>query len=173
MDLTLTFFFLRWFRFFQITIAAFSSGLELSMCSEAVYGNDVDFLSWDFGITDGAAIARLLHYFYRASLSPGRPAILGLNMDGRYGSSRVDQLSSLEKMGMSAFWMNPTTVTAMNAAIPDTLGMPEDDIKALPDFVRNFKCSGQIEKGDPYCFKDKYNEFACPKRKGKAHWHPG
>jgi hypothetical protein len=143
------------------------------MCSEAVFGNDVDFLSWDYGMTDGGGIAKILHYFYRASLSPSRPVLLGMNLDGRYGYARVDQLVALEKMGMSAFWVNTTTNAAMYEAIPDTAGMADDDIKAMGDMVRSFKCSGQIEKGDPFCNQEKYNKFVCPSRRGYAGWHPG
>jgi hypothetical protein len=166
-------FFPALFPSFQITIAAFSSGLEISMCSEAIFGNDVDVLSWDYGMIDEGRVANLLHYFYRASLSPGRPVLLGMSLGGLYLYARLEQMMSLEKMGMSAFWVNTTTNTAMYEAIPDTLGMAEDDINAMGDMVRNLKCSGQIEKGEPYCSQEKYNMFACPSRRGCASWHPG
>ena len=30
-----------------------SSGYEISMCFEQIFGSDIDFFSWDFGMTDG------------------------------------------------------------------------------------------------------------------------
>lgn len=57
--------------------------------------------------------------------------------------------------------------------VPDTFGMSDDEINALPEFVRNFKCNKAIENGEPYCKSEKFNNTMCESRKGKTSWHPG
>jgi hypothetical protein len=147
--------------------------MEISMCSEAVFGKDVDFLSWDYGMTDGDSYVKLLHYFYRASLLPGRPAFMGITIDSKKNNPRFDLLMAFDQMGMAAFWVNHETNQKMIEAIPDTMGMTDEAINAMPDLLRNFKCSERIETGDPYCRRDKYNTAICEERAAYASWHPG
>ena len=146
------------------------------MCSEAVYGSDVDMMGWDFCMTDRRAEWRLLHFGYRTARMANRPAFIAVHMGGRTFRSRLDRLRELEYAGIPVFYTSTSDFDPskhMMKQVPDTLGMSEDDISKLPDHVRSFKCSGQIEKGQPHCQAEKYNEFVCPARKGKASWHPG
>jgi hypothetical protein len=142
------------------------------MCSEAVFGKDVDFLSWDYGMTDAGPDAgiRFLHYIYRAGLNPGRPAVVGINMAG---GERSRVLEDMEKIGLATFTVSKGDLSAMNDAVPDTQGMTIAQIDEMPELVRNLKCFGVMEKGEPFCTKEKYNEYVCPSRKGKVSWHPG
>jgi hypothetical protein len=153
-----------------------SSAAEVSMCSEQIFGSDVDFISWDFGMTDGNYPARLFHYFYRAGLTPGRPAILGVRSGSRSGkreSPRAARLRELEAMGMAAFIGFEETYIALRHGIPDTSGMTDAEITQMPQYVRNFKCQEQLESGEPYCKKEKYTKYLCPVRMKQASWHPG
>ena len=144
------------------------------MCIEPIYGSDIDILTWDFGMCDTLEYERLLHYGYRSMLSPGRPAIIGLHYLGDYGDNeRSIQFGELEKRGSSVLIASQETRQKMSQAVPDTEGMTEEQIRAMPEYVRNFKCAGQIEMGDPYCSLERYNEYVCPERKGRANWHPG
>jgi len=59
------------------------------------------------------------------------------------------------------------------AAFPDMFGMSDAQIAEVPPFVRYFKCNDAIEKGDPGCLDNKYNDTICPTRSHKASWHPG
>jgi hypothetical protein len=142
------------------------------MCSEAVFGKDIDVLSWDYGMTDAGPDGgiRFLHYIYRAGLNPGRPAVVGIQMDR---GERTRILEDMEKVGLATFAVSEDDFSAMHDAIPDTQGMTGAHIDQMPELVRNFKCFDQIEKGEPFCGEQKYNEHVCPNRKGKASWHPG
>jgi hypothetical protein len=146
------------------------------MCTDAVFGTDIDFLSWDYGVTDGIADIMMLTYFYRgAGLNPGRPAILGKGFSGRAKSARKARSEEMEKLGLAAFAVSEEQMARVYSAIPDTgeLGLTQEQISKMPELVRDFKCFGTIEKGEPYCRAHKYNEHVCPWRKGKAAWHPG
>ena len=74
---------------------------------------------------------------------------------------------------MRSFAENGDKFTAMRDAIPDSAGLSSTDLNNLPDLVKNFKCNGAAEKGDPYCGDEKYNEAVCKGREGRAPWHPG
>jgi hypothetical protein len=143
------------------------------MCYEQIFGNDVDFLSWDYGMTDGNEYTRLLHYGYRGGLSPGHPAIMGFHIGGRSSKRRVGQLQRLEEMGMSAFVGLSTADSEMYKGIPESTGLSDEEIEAMPEYVRNFKCEGKIESGDPYCGNEKYTKKICSPRAKQVSWHPG
>lgn len=149
------------------------SAAEVAMCWEQIFGDDVDFFSWDYGMTDGNNAEGLLHYGYRGGLSPGRPAILGVHLGGRSRAQREGALRTLEDMGMAAFYGNEESYAAMRDGIPDMEGLNRDDIATLPEYVRNFKCSGAIENGDPYCGAEKFSDYICRARSRKTGWHPG
>mmetsp|Transcript_11553 Transcript_11553/g.27627 ORF Transcript_11553/g.27627 Transcript_11553/m.27627 type:complete len:746 (+) Transcript_11553:71-2308(+) len=149
------------------------SAAEIAMCWEEIFGTDVDMFSWDYGMTDGNLPNKLFFYGYRGGLSTGHPAVVGIHLNGRSRRGREDSLKELEKYGMASFYSLEEEMGKQRDAIPDTSGMSEADIAALPEFVRSFKCGGQIEKGDPYCSKEKYTDFACQRRSAKAGWHPG
>jgi hypothetical protein len=150
-----------------------SSSAEVAMCWEQIFGNDVDFFTWDYGMTDGNYAERLLHYGYRGGLSSSIPAILGVHMSGRRRPQREDALRTLESMGMAAFYGNDESYAAMRDAIPDMAGLSMDDIQQIPEYVRNFKCGGAIEKGEPFCDTEKYTKNICVRRSRQAGWHPG
>jgi len=146
-----------------------SSGYEVSMCYEQIFGNDVDFMSWDFGMTDGKWDIRLLHYGYRGGLNPGQPAIMALHTT----KGKVAQMRSLEELGMAAF-VGRTLSDAHSDEIPLSSGISDAKIEAMPEYVRNLSCGEKkLESGDPYCQRDKYSKHACPVRSKQVGWHPG
>ena len=143
------------------------------MCSEQVFGSDIDFISWDYGMTDGDRTHLLLHYFYRAALAPSRPATLLVRNGGRYNRRRLHEQKVLERMGLPVFTGFVETQAAMRGDIPDSNGKSEAEISQLPEYVRNFKCKEKIESGDPYCSSEKYSKEMCSPRAHQAAWHPG
>jgi hypothetical protein len=149
------------------------SAAEIAMCYEEIFGTDVDIFSWDYGMTDGNLATKLFFYGYRGGLSSGRPAVVGIHMNGRSRAAREGSLKALETLGMASFYSNEEEMAKQRDAIPDSSGLTDDDIAALPEYVRSFKCGGQIEKGDPYCGTAKYTDWACQGRSAKAGWHPG
>jgi hypothetical protein len=50
---------------------------------------------------------------------------------------------------------------AMNNTFPDSGYTTEEELAAMPDYVRHFKCQGQIEKGEPLPSKRKSTQRAC------------
>lgn len=77
-------------------------------------------------------------------MNPGRPAMLGVWTNGWKG--RDERLLDLEQVGLAIFHRPPKSIDAMNAAFPDSGEVTQAELEALPDYVRNFKCQGQIEK---------------------------
>lgn len=149
------------------------SGLEIAMCSEQIYGSDVDFISWDFGMTDGKEYFKLLMYAYRAVLAPGHPAFLFFNGGSKYGD-RTNILMDLEtRMGMSVFDSPQDSLQPITGAIPNMFGKNDDEIAKMPEYVRYLKCQDTVEKGDPFCSAMKYSNYTCSPRKKQTGWHPG
>lgn len=150
-----------------------ASAWEISMCWQQIFGRDVDFFSWDYGMTDGNSPERLLHYGYRGGLSPGNPAFLALRIGGRSQKARTNALNTLEQAGMPVFVGTESSFERRNEGVPNSAGLTRAEIDALPYFVRNLRCNEQFEKGDPYCGEEKYSKWGCESRPKKAPWHPG
>jgi len=144
------------------------SAAEIAMCWKEIFGDDVDFFSWDYGMTDAGQPIRLMHYAYRGALSAGRPAFMGIRVN-------IDRkiMGSLEDLGMPIFVQDNDLWSEMRKAIPDTFGLSKNEINAMPEYVRNYKCDDVIEKGEPFCLDEKYSRDVCEDRQGKAPWHPG
>jgi hypothetical protein len=149
------------------------SAPEMSICSKEIFGTDIDVLLWDTGISDGRDYWRMLMYFLRAGTLAQQPAIVGYNLvQGRNGE-RPKTIQAVEDTGMPAFLLDNEVDKAINAAIPDTFGLSDEEIAEMPKFVRNFKCQNQVEKGDPGCDENKWNLTICAFRPFKTSWHPG
>ncbi|KAG7362731.1 hypothetical protein IV203_026091 [Nitzschia inconspicua] len=150
-----------------------SSGSEIAMCWEQIFGSDVDIFSWDFGMTDGKTTEKILLYGLRGGLSPGHPAFMGIHMGGSSRADREERIKDLEKMGMAAFMLDDTGLSNMKRAVPDSAGLGEQELAALPEYVRNLKCNDGFEKGEPFCDKEKFTHFICDNRGSQGSWHPG
>ena len=151
-----------------------ASGPEISLCEEAVFGTDADVISWDYGMCDGSWYFRKAMYNQRAGLNPNRPAIIDINMGGSEFATRLRSNKAVEERGLTTLYLNPAEFDAMEATIPDTFGLSEEQAQAMPIMVRHYKCQDAIEKGEPTCDLQKYtNNDICPDRKGRVSWHPG
>lgn len=139
------------------------------MCSEQIFGSDVDFLVWDYSLTDANRYNLLFHFGFRGGLIQGRPAFLAWRVQEKE-DRRTSILKQLEDMGMSVFFGETASV---RHAIPDTFGLSIKEIAAMPEYVRNFKCQGKIESGEPFCEEEKFSKFTCPNRNRRTNWHPG
>jgi hypothetical protein len=147
------------------------SAPEIAMCIKEIFGTDIDVLSWDTGMTDGKNYAGMQQYFLRAAMLPRRPVMMALHLGGHRG--RRDAMKELEGVGLAALNLDEKEEKKMNVAIPDTMGLSDEEIEEMPDFVRSFKCDKKIESGDPGCGKSKWNKTMCSGRKYKTSWHPG
>lgn len=152
-----------------------SSGPEISLCSEQVFGTDVDVLSWDYGMIDGKWQAGEAMYHSRAALNPNHPILVDLHVSQRRLNTHVNLLEMAQERGQASFYLHPEKVQAMEKAIPDTFGLSEEEINAMPPYVQRLKCQDQMEKGDPGCESSKFTNRtgSCSDRKGMVGWHPG
>lgn len=121
--------------------------------------------------TDGGNIAAMEVYFRHAGMNPGRPACVGLFIEGRFRAAHVQVLSDLQEAGLSALYLDHFSDVVDK--IPDTFGLTVEQAADLPPFVRDFKCDKKVEKGDPSCGDHKFTSSICPTRKFKTSWHPG
>lgn len=150
------------------------SATDVSMCWKEIFGQDVDFFSWDYGMTDGNDVSKLFHFSYRGGISESRPAAMLVHYGGRAGKNRLGAYAALEEMGMAAFHSNEGLMASMRDEIPDSSGLSTNEaINALPEYVRNFKCGTSLEKGDPYCGSEKFTKWGCENRMKQTSWHPG
>jgi hypothetical protein len=82
-------------------------------------------------------------------------------------------LRSASRLGLPVLVMDDAQLAETMEHVPDTWGMGQPEIDALPPNVRNFKCQGVLESGDPYCLDSRFNVDACPDRPWRVKWHPG
>ena len=151
-----------------------TSGPEIALCNEAVFGTDADVISWDFGMTDNSWTFRKPFYNHRIGIHPNRPAIIDLNLGKTQFRVRLRSNQRVEERGLTSLYLNPEEWEAMEAAIPDTFGLSSEEVDALPRMIRHYKCQDAIENGDPTCREYKYsNVYICPDRSGMTAWHPG
>lgn len=154
------------FKATNFAMGGMRSGPELCLCMEAVYGNDIDVLSWDFGMTDGRDSWKLSCWGSRASALPSRP-VLAL-IDG--SASRFAQLRPFESQGgMATFQMD---FSRLSKVVTDALSDSEEE---LTPAVKYLVCGKKIESTE-LCDKFKFNTTeACgtARIKGQTSWHPG
>jgi hypothetical protein len=124
-------------------------------------------------MTDGSAYGKMKHYCYRAGLSINRPAIIAYHLGTRGQEVRRAIFKDLEDRGMTTLYSDEAILAVVDAAVPDTLGKTEEEIEKMPRCVRSYKCGNLIEKGDPFCGDEKFNNTICPERRFKVSWHPG
>jgi len=149
------------------------SGTVVSMCWKEIFGEDVDFFAWDYGVMDGKQVQNLLHYSYRGALSPSRPALMMMGSTSSSTASRLQIVQGLEEMGVAVFFGNQATTQVMRNTFPDSSGLSMEDINALPEYVRNYRCGDGHETGEPFCRTDKYSKWGCSPRLAQTSWHPG
>jgi hypothetical protein len=151
-----------------------TSAPETAFCTKEIYGQDIDVLVYDFFMTDSRRDKgkKMEYFFQRAAMTiPSNPVCLAYHLfdDRNY----IAAVKRLELRGLPILYSQQKVIDETEDVIPDTLGMAEDNIQALPKYVRNYKCGNAIEFGDPYCKADKYNDTLCENRLYKAKWHPG
>jgi hypothetical protein len=146
---------------------------ETAICTKEVFGMDIDVLLWDSGMTDGKQDWRMLMYYLRAGTLAQQPAIVGYNLGQGHNGGRPKAVQAAEDTGMPAFVLDHTEEGKIHKAIPNTFGLSEEEIAAMPPFVRHFKCGGQKEKGEPGCAKEKFNQTMCFPRPFMTSWHGG
>jgi hypothetical protein len=178
------------FQLFQVqfvgrnyAVGGASSGPEIALCVGPLLGhNDVDVVSWDYGMTDGSFLERLELFVVRAAHLPSRPVAVAFpreqQMDGEddahHPQRRRHVLANLAQYGLPAFVQDEAEfLNVLKKHVPDTFGKTQSEIDRMSRFTRSFVCQGQVEEGDPYCDDEKFDTTICPDRRFRTSWHPG
>jgi len=127
-----------------------SSGPELALCMESIYGFDVDILSWDFHETDMHQTELYQLWANRAGTHPSLPTMFLQKAT----AERIKINLQLENVGLSAVAFQPEGIRKL---------MPNSSTKDLPPALRNYKCgdSDEVEQGDCEAYKYDMSGTSC------------
>ena len=140
-----------------------SSGPEISLCGEAIFGQDIDVLWWDYGMTDGRDHSKYWLWANRAGSHPTFPTLI------TYHDRKGDIHVELEKAGQSAYQLSQ--IGSLREQFPDSDTHP--DPNSLPRAVAWFMCGGHHENDDP-CKEYKFaTNPPCKEAKFQTSWHNG
>uniref|UniRef100_A0A7S4QFV9 Uncharacterized protein n=1 Tax=Ditylum brightwellii TaxID=49249 RepID=A0A7S4QFV9_9STRA len=144
-------------------MGGYSSGPEIALCMEAIFGRDIDAISWDYGMTDGRDPRNYWLWSSRAGLVPTMPIVF-LN-DNRRGEVNAE----IQKMGMAAVHIQE--LDRLKKMFPNS--DLTDNVDDLPPAVRWYICAGHAENDEP-CNKYKWNTGECgADGKFQTSWHNG
>lgn len=167
----------------------YTSGPELALCMEAIYGSDLDVLTYDFSLTEGPddSIHRAALWGNRAGIHPTAPILF---LMGSRQERRWAEFIRHEGMGLGAVLMDKNGIQDIRQRLPDSnqVENPEE----LPDAMRYYLCGESIEgvkpcddmlrynmcedtaKGEP-CTLNKYktDEVCEGNVRFQETWHPG
>jgi hypothetical protein len=91
-------------------------------------------------------------------------------------NARREELKSVEAIRLTTLTMEENLYSNMIKEVPEMFGLNQEQIDAIPPFIRHFRCqdqTDQTENGNPTCETEKYSKDICPKRAKQAAWHPG
>ena len=147
-----------------------SSGKEVTLCMESIFGQELDVLAWDYGMTDGSDFEKVQHFCYRANaLHPSHPACVAIVSNGRTARGRQEVLRKVEASGGTSLIVDSAVHEEVIRAVPDSVSTTD-----LPPLLASFKCGKQVEEGEPDCRSKKYTRNGtCDRRKFQVRWHPG
>jgi hypothetical protein len=161
-------------------MSAKKSAPELALCQEAIFGTDVDVLTWDSALTDRGIRVNFEYWTHRAASSiRNRPVLLAAHIPVSQYKNDQTLKRIWEQNGpyLPLIVMNDTVVAEMEAAVPDSLQTTD-----LPPLLKFLKCGngdigddfGYLEVNDPCKMeKLKFDTSICPDRYWMASWHPG
>ena len=128
-------------------------------------------------MTDGkqgdADLSKFDWFLTRAAASSRSRILLAFNIYANKG--RVAILERLQARGLTVLYSRDDVINQAVAGIPNTFGLSEAEIAAMPRFVQKYKCgsAGQIESAEPLCLNDDKFNPVCPNRLFETNWHPG
>lgn len=132
-------------------IGGSTSGPEFALCMESIYGNDVDLITWDFGVSDQKDYWLLPFFAMRARSMVSHPVMLALRLSDTETSKemqdRLEYLKMAEDLTCPVLYLDPTAWMRVREKLPDTATLSTEKVNALPSFVRDFKCGSVVEAG--------------------------
>eukprot|EP00980_Cylindrotheca_fusiformis_P007761 scaffold1648_cov115-Cylindrotheca_fusiformis.AAC.16 len=162
----------------NMAMGAMKASPDIATCSKEIFGADVDFLTWNYAMTDGH-FDSITYYMYRGAINPGRPALAIMTWNkARFVGN------PLEDMGLAMFSMQ--TGDSVMRAIPDSepngIPLADSELNKLPKYVKNMKCNRKIG-GKVACDGAKWSctrslqesgvDCTCPNVGARSSWHMG
>ncbi|CAJ1931900.1 unnamed protein product [Cylindrotheca closterium] len=149
-----------------------------STCVKEVFGTDVDFLAWNYGMTDSKPYSAA-HFIYRGALIPSRPAFVFVDWVKGANLGR-----SFVEFGLAMFRsrLDGNPVSQLPDMTPDEIPISNEQAQKIPDMARNLKCNKRLE-GKDLCFGSKWSctekmqaagiDCICPHIGKRNSWHMG
>ncbi|KAL7542943.1 hypothetical protein ACHAXR_012229 [Thalassiosira sp. AJA248-18] len=136
------------FQAMNYGMGQYSSGPELGLCMNEVFGDDIDVLMWDFASLQPSwePTRRSLLWSNRAGLHPTRPILLSFDSFG-------DRFLNIDQGGMGIL-MDADAWQSLREKLPDS-----NVVINLPDALRNYRCGATLE-GGLRC-EDSMRNFVC------------
>jgi len=125
----------------------YSSGPELGLCMNEVFGGDIDVLMWDFVSLQPEPTRRSVLWSNRAGLHPTRPVLFSFDSFG-------ERFINMDVGGTGTILMDANAFQNLREKVPDS-----NVVLHLPDSLRNFRCGATIE-GGVRC-NDPMRNFVC------------
>jgi len=143
------------------------SAPEIAACCKALFGEDVDLISWDFSTSDANHIWRLEFFAHRVMRMDNHPALLVLQADAR----RRVIVDHLAEQGMAILRQDRPYVVGRMLQFPDS--RDKKAIAHATDHVKYFRCGIMVETGVG-CMDHKFtHNGTCDDRGYQTQWHPG
>jgi len=145
----------------------------VSTCSKETFGTDIDFLVWNYGMTDRSGESAM-YYFYRAAINPGRPAFLMI--DPMHQDSNVAGLVTKGSLSIHTAAMEKKDVPDSS---PDGIPLSGEDFEAIPPLLQYVKVDKVLggEKDHKWsctkAMKDAGSDCKCWGLPGQTGWHMG
>jgi hypothetical protein len=153
------------FRAKNYAYGSSQSAPEFALCQTAIYGTNIDILTWDYAMSDGDDSWRYELFTQRMGVHPTFPIQVDIS------PPRQDIYPNLPIFNLD--------YKLIRQLIPDSTPLDEDltnlntTVDSFPPGIQFFKCKGYLETGEP-CAEYKWNtSFRCNATKQQTSWHPG
>jgi len=154
-------------------MGATGSTLEISGCVPQVFGTDVDFFYWDYGMTTGSCTHCVSHWVQRAALLETIPAF---GFDSRHFA---DVMKETRDQGFGVFHFNRREHDTLAKTFAKSSGMSLEEMnQKMPPNIRGMNCDKRDNVGSENCKDTKWSKYddpnePCNKRMHQQGWHPG
>jgi len=172
-------------------MGGYTSAPELALCMEAIYGNDLDILAWDFSMTEEVYTHwhgdegftnsedkedmsyKVSLWGHRAGIHPTKPILF--MMDSSKKSNRWGKFSSLVERGMGSILMDSEGMSELMQILPitKTINPTNEDIEyreSLPPLLQYLRCDDGSIEGSVPC-NDPMNYMYCMDESKSVCWN--
>jgi len=134
-----------------------SSGPELALCMESIYGSNIDILSWDFQLTDTPKKDHVPLWVNRAGIHPSNPVLF--LMDSNSTERYQNHFEKVDIDGLSSVLLDHDFfLQIQKERLPDVHDSSISQ-KSLPKAIQYHICAGGVE-GLQSC-EDVWRNYIC------------